>query len=407
MNLNMIESSKWFQEIVGEIKAELKKLNESGYNVIPALESEKKDLEEKQEGWLLSLSKRDLSHTLRSALEQKIEEATQGIQQIEYKIELLVAKQKIQDQIIDPGQILERLKNLDQVLQSGNASLVHIELAQHIDKIVCFPDKRVFLRACRLGALTEALPHLTEVLDTELTCMETKTNDGRIRPRRRARLKTEYDSTREDLESLAYWVSDPNRFEGLDDRWFEEIEFDVPHEKHWYQIYASEVFHRRQEANLPYAKLAKEFGVTSPTVRAAVLHYLDTHPDAKDNVKLQCGGKRPPKFDLSKIGPEARVLWESRWSKLKLAEKYGCSPPTIDKALEWSYAQDGLSMPTKEELEKAIATRARNLLDEGKSLEIISDIMDCSDVTVRRYLKKSFEAEGKTMPDLRRKSAGK
>ena len=404
MNLNNIENSKWFQEIVGEIKAELKKLNESGYNVIPALESEKKDLEEKQEGWLLSLSKRDLSHTLRNALEQKIEEATQAIQQIEFKIERLVAKQKIQDQVIDPKQILERLKNLDQVLQSGNASLVHIELAQHVDKIVCFPDKRVCLRACRLGALTEALPHLTEVLDTELTRSETNNNGGKVRPRRRARLKTEFDSTREDLESLAYWVSDPNRFEGLDDRWFESIEFQVPTETSWYQIHASDVFHRRQEKELSYAKLAKEFGVKPPTVRAAVDHYLDTHPDAKDNVKLQCGGKRPPKYDLSKIGPGARVLWESRWSKLKLAKKYGCSPPIIDKALEWSYAQDGLSMPTKVELQKAIATRARNLLDEKKSLEEISNIMDCSDVTVRRYLKMSFEAEGKTMPDLRRKS---
>ncbi|WP_339735848.1 hypothetical protein [uncultured Gimesia sp.] len=406
MNLNNIESLKWFQVIVGEIKAELIKLNESGYNVIPALESEKKDLEEKQEGWLLSLSRRDLSHTLRSVLEQKIEEATQASQQIEYKIERLVAKQTIQDQLIDPKQIVERLKNLDEVLQSGNASLVHMELAQHIDKIVCSPDKRVCLRACRLGALTEALPHLTDALDTQLTCSEAEMNDVKVKPRRRARLKTEYDSTREDLESLAYWVSDPNRFEGLDDRWFEEIEFQVPTETSWYQIHASDVFHRRQEAELPYAKLADEFGVTPPTARAAIEYYLDTHPEAKDNVKLQCGGKRPPKFDLSKIGPEARPLWESGWSKLKLAGEFGCSPPTIDKALEWSYAQDGLSMPTKAELQKAISVKARKLLDEGNSLEEISDVIDCSDVTARRYLKMSFEVEGKAMPDLRRKSSG-
>ncbi len=42
------------------------------------------------------------------------------------------------------------------------------------------------------------------------------------------------------------------------------------------------------------------------------------------------------------------------------------------------------------------------MLDEGHSLEEIAEMLAVSDVTARDFLKASFEAEGKPMPDLRR-----
>ncbi len=188
---------------------------------------------------------------------------------------------------------------------------------------------------------------------------------------------------------------------GLDDEWFEEYEFDVPEKLGWYQIHAEEVFLRRQETKFSYGKLAEEYGMTRPTIGNAINYYPKTHPEATDNVVLQCGGKRPPKFDLATFGDEARELWEAGWSKLKLAKKFGCSAPTIDKAMEWSYAKDGMSLPTKAQREILTTELARTLLDEGNTFNEISKNMGISDVTARRYLKMSFEAEGKTMPDLR------
>jgi hypothetical protein len=116
---------------------------------------------------------------------------------------------------------------------------------------------------------------------------------------------------------------------------------------------------------------------------------------------LPRGGKRPPKFDVAKFGAEARSLWVAGWSKLRLADKYGCSAPTIDKALQWAYAQEGLPLPTTKQLKQERISLARDLLDAGCSLEEIARRLNASDVTARQYLRESFAEEGKPMPDLR------
>ncbi|QDV52165.1 Sigma-70, region 4 [Gimesia fumaroli] len=411
MDIDSLTNSHWYPVILREIQQEMNKLLKDDSGREGSLLHEIECIADQKKGWMISLSDPKLPQSIRDEIHLDYQRAESRERDIKLQLERRQKREQYMSELLNPELVLESLNRLDDVLAGENATRGNLELSLHIDRIECFTDGHVKMKLCRLGPL----PHCIEFMKHNSSKPEGEEQsdmlDGppehQATPRRRAKLRVESIGPEgKELESAAAFATDPERFTGIGPEWFEEIEFDVPHEKHWYQIYASEVFHRRQEKELSYAKLAKEFDVTPPTVRAAVEYYLDTHPDAKDNVKLQCGGKRPPKYDLSKIGPEARVLWESRWSKLKLAEKYGCSPPTIDKALEWSYAQDGLSMPTKEELQKAIATRARKLLDEEKSLEEISDIMDCSDVTARRYLKMSFEAEGKTMPDLRRKSAG-
>ena len=143
------------------------------------------------------------------------------------------------------------------------------------------------------------------------------------------------------------------------------------------------------------------FGVSKPTIRAAIQCYLTEHPDAKDEVNLASGGARPVKFDIEKFADEARQLFENGWAKLKLAEKYGCSTPVIDKALALAYEQVGLPMPTREDRQNIKSAKARRMLDGGHSLDEIAEALKVSDVTARQYLKASFATEGKAMPDLR------
>tara|TARA_E500000305_G_scaffold78256_2_gene63903 strand:- start:478 stop:1716 length:1239 start_codon:yes stop_codon:yes gene_type:complete len=409
VDIDSLINSHWYPVILNEIQQEMDELLKNDSDRENSLLHEIERIADQKKGWMISLSDPNLPQSIRDEIHLDYQRAESRERDIKLQLERRQKREEYMTELLDPELVLESLNRLDEVLAGENATRGNLELSLHIDRIECFTDGHVTMRLCRLGPLPRCIEFMKHNSSNSEGKGQPDTFDGppvhQGTPRRRAKLRVESIGPEgKELESAAAFATDPERFTGIGPEWFEEIEFDVPHEKHWYQIYASEVFHRRQEKELSFAKLAKKFGVTPPTVRAAVEYYLETHPDAKDNVKLQCGGKRPPKFDLSKIGPEARVLWESRWSKLKLAKKYGCSPPTIDKALKWSYAQDGLSMPTKEELQKAIATRARKLLDEEKSLEEICDIMDCSDVTARRYLKMSFEAEGKTMPDLRRKS---
>ncbi|HAW29133.1 MAG TPA: hypothetical protein DCY03_13605 [Planctomycetaceae bacterium] len=410
MNIDSLINSQWYPVIKHEIQQELENMFKNDSGRVDSLLHELERISNQKKGWRISLADPNLPQSIRDEIHLDYQRAESRESDIQIQIERRQKREEYMAELLNPDLVVESLNRLDEVLAGENATRGNLELSLHIDRIECFRDGHVKMKMCRLGSLPQCLEFMKyNSIDSEGggDSATIDRQEHQATPRRRAKLRVESIGPEgKELDTAAAFAADPERFSGLGPEWFEEIKFDVPRDKHWYQIYAPEVFHRRQEAELPYAKLADEFDVTPPTARAAVEYYLETHPEAKDNVKLQCGGKRPPKFDLSKIGPEARPLWESGWSKLKLAGEFDCSPPTIDKALEWSYAQDGLSMPTKEELQKAISVKARKLLDEGNSLEEISEIMDCSDVTVRRYLKMSFEAEGKTMPDLRRKSSG-
>jgi hypothetical protein len=237
----------------------------------------------------------------------------------------------------------------------------------------------------------------------ELSAQDTNVTK-KAKPRRRARLRTDgLADQSEDMQAAVFLAADPNRFAGLDEKWFWLDEFHIPDRPTSWPVRNSEVvFKRRQEAKRSYSKLAVEFKVSTGTIRAAILHYLDTHSDVKDNVDLPRGGQRKRKFDVALFSAEARQLWEAGWPKEELAAKFGCSPPVIDKALAFEYEKEGSHLPTRHDRQNAKATQARRLFDEGGSLEAISRVMKVSDVSARRYLQASFAAENKKMPDLRK-----
>ncbi len=323
-------------------------------------------------------------------------------QEIGVELDMLAAGPECVDGALDVIAVIDRLRRLDEVLEGGNPSDINVELSRHIQSILVRPDRTVLMRTNRLGifeGVAEILAGDCAEIDVPgdaddwVDCFQ-------IRPRALSRRRTTGSS---ETSTLAKGDGLIEGRVNLPDKWIDETIFKMPERTSWAKEHAEEVFRRRQEAKLSYAKLAAEFGVTPPTARAAVKHHLATHPDASDQVNLPRGGQRPPKFDLSKFGHEARVLWEAGWSKLKLAEKFGCSPPTIDKALAWSYGQNGLVIPTQSDVKELQVARARAMFNEGDSLEVIAEILAVSDVTARKLLRASFAAEGKTMPDLRSK----
>jgi biotin operon repressor len=175
-------------------------------------------------------------------------------------------------------------------------------------------------------------------------------------------------------------------------------------EESWAVANSEAVFKRRQEGKLSLEQLSEEFGRSKPTLSAAIKTYLKDHPEEVDAVKLPVGGKRPKKFDLAAIGEKARTLWIAGWSKERLAAKFGCSAPTVHKAIAFVYARDGLTMPTRQETRSSRTTSARDLHNQGLSLDDIAATLNVSDVTARQLLRESYAAQGKPMPDLRRRS---
>ena len=329
-----------------------------------------------------------------------------GLQQeIEFELAERQGRRRLIDEPFNPEAVVVRLNRLADVLASDNATLGNLEISLHIDRIDCFQDGRILLRTCKLGLLGDTTSLL---VDTDAPAEPTAVVGGtsRVTPRRRARLRTEGGLHEGDeLKAAAYTAADPNRFLGLPERWFCIDEFQIPDRPaSWVAANSEAVFRRRQETKLSFAKLAIEFGVTPPTIRAAIDIYLAEHPGLADQVCLPRGGKRPKKFDLSLFADEARRLWQDEgWSKLGLAAKYGCSTPTIDKALAFAYQQDGLPIPKRENARDAKVAESAPMLDVGRSLDEIAKAIEVSDSTAREYLQRSFAAEGRAMPDRRRR----
>ena len=400
--VDKLQSLPWLPDLLEQVRIRLSELRKSPNDLRPALKQEHQQHKENAIGWSTSLANPNLAASVRSNLEDQWAAALQRTQEIENIISELESQSLQDERLVDEEEVLTRLECLADVLAAHNPTLGNLELSLHIDRIDCSPGGKVVMRTCKLGALTETIDLLSEVAKGN-----GNTHDSAaklVTPRRRGRPRLgDADENRGELRTLAEFATDPDRFAGLGDEWFWEDEFQIPARPlSWAAENADAVFQRRQEKRLSYAKLADEFDVTPPTARAAVLHYLAEHREARDEVNLRPGEKKP-KIDVTKFGTEARLLRESGWSKSSLAGKFACSEPVINRALAWAYEQDGLPMPTRDEKNAEKISQARKLLEAGHALGEIAKTMGVSTTTARAHLRASFAAEGKEMPDLRRR----
>ena len=402
MDVSDLQNTNWFSPLMNDVAQALDQRDTRLDDHRPALEQELRGLQEQVNGWSQTLATPNLSPELRAEILSYWEQAVVRRKKIESQLTDEQKNEEHTAEILDPHQVIDRLNRLDEVLASANPTLGNLELSLHIDRIDCFMDGRVAMRTCKLGIMPDCIPLLVKDAGHKVDSQGQEITP-RVKARRRARLRIDglVDDC-EDFKAAAYAAANPDRFANLPDDWFWLDEFRMPDSTPcWAEDNAEAVFMRRQESRLSHAQLAVEFGVTRPTIRAAIRRYEQTHPGAEDQVYLQRGGKRRPKFNLASFADEARSLWLEGWSMEKLAKKFGCSAPTIEKALAHAYRQDGQAMPTRQEIQQAKAAEARGLLESGRSLAQVAVTMKVSDVTIRRYLRISYANEGKPMPDLR------
>lgn len=395
----------WLPDLLQQVRDSLEIEHEGRQDQRPALEQELSQLNASAAGWSKSLGNRELAPALRTVIEADWAAALDRVAEIEALLAAENVDQEQAEALVEPDQVLCRLNKLASVLAQNSPTLGNLELSLHIDRIQCSADGEVTMRTCKLGSLPDGVAMLAE---SPQPAAGTDSGAGNSKPppkpRRRGRLRVdESDDDDEELEAARDFVTDPRRFAGLGDEWFWMDRFQVPDGPlSWVARNAEAVFQRRQEARLSFDKLGDEFGVSGPTARAATQHYLAEHPGAVDAVRLRPGGKRPPKFDVAEFAVEARQLWEAGWSKLRLASKYACSTSVIDRALAHAYAQSGSSMPERIDRNKNRVEHARRMLDTGMALAEIARTLNISTTTARDFLRRSFQAENKSMPDLRR-----
>jgi hypothetical protein len=160
-------------------------------------------------------------------------------------------------------------------------------------------------------------------------CMEEKTGIGT--PRRRARLRVdESEHGGVDLSDALYTAADPNRFAGLEERWFWTDVFQIPRRKSWAEENAVEVAAARA-AGLTMEKLAEQFGKTVPTIRAA----LRFAASVEESVR-QLPRKMPRRRWHEEHAREVAAKKADGLGTGALAAYFGKSDTTIRAALDYA-----------------------------------------------------------------------
>lgn len=390
----------WLGDLTSKVQKRVEQLASVGVEAIPALNNEFDRLEGLKLGWRLTLGDQNIPQSLRDDLIKDFDKCSNDQQEIKRQIDDINRAESSKLKLVQPVEVYQRLKQLEQVLTLESSTRVNSELSRYIESISCDRLGNIVLRLCKLGFAPEAIDTIAS-LEPE----SVDQNGTLIKPsRRRPRLRIDDGIDEEEDELLSELASNPDRFAGLGDEWFWEIKLKVPESKTWPEEHSEAVFKRRQEGRLSYTRLADEFGVSRPTIAATVRQHQKLHPDAVD-LKLRSGGKRGPKVDLDVFADEALALFNQKWSKVRLAKRFGYSTPVITKAINHAASKSGISVWSKDAAVEIQIAKCRQLLDQKVSINEIAQQLKISTTTVRKYLNKSYASEGSIKPDLRRKKA--
>ena len=271
MTATEVLKMRWFKELVSLVQTAASELTKWHDAQVPALVSEKADLERKIKGWSQSLADPDLPSRVRGHTVEQCDAALARIADIEWLIQNHEAETAELQEMVDPADVAERLDRLAGVLATTNPSAGSVELAHHVDRIDCYSDGRVVLRTCKLGALAGAVNFFSdEAMGATNGQPQAERSSPGIKPRRLTRRRLDSGGAPDsELKARAIWATDPRRFAKLDSRWFEERVFQVPKRLSWAEKNAPKVAARRKLGHTE-EQLAEHFGKTLPTIRASL-----------------------------------------------------------------------------------------------------------------------------------------
>jgi hypothetical protein len=285
-NVQELQGTDWFGPLVEQIKRELEARSADRLDKRPALVREREQLGQQLQGWSLSLSKPDLSPTVRARIESDVEATLRRLQEIESQLGDADALQRCAETILKPEPIMDRINRLAEVLDAQNASRTNLELSLHIDVIRCFQAGRVVVRTCKLGALAGSIELLARPEEASTSATAGNGEAIAAKPRRRAvRRVAAGGSDQAELQAAAHHAADVHRFAGLEPEWFWEDSFQLPRKTYWPEQHAAEVAAKKQETKWSLENLAKHFHKSVPTIRKALRRAQEIAAQQPDNDK--------------------------------------------------------------------------------------------------------------------------
>lgn len=334
--LERIGKNPDFRILMEDVKKELAVLDATAPDWESTLESDVAQLRSSCSGWYQSLAKPDLDPEVRSELEALVSQAKGRIAEISGELSARAAQRRSCESTLDSAEALQHLKELSSIMAGTNPSAVNVVLSQHIEGIYCDQSGKAIVRTCRLGALAGALELILETTPgAPTTNPDVSTKFVARRRARRDILGVIEDDDQAD--AAVDFAIDPDRFAGLDERWFHEDEFQVPRRRSWAETYAAEVAAFRLYSHSSMERTAKHFGKAVPTIREALRY-------ARDELGIDAFGKavsRPSLPNWAKANAREVAAFMTPGRTLKDAVvAFGKSEPTIRKALEFAKGLD-------------------------------------------------------------------
>jgi DNA invertase Pin-like site-specific DNA recombinase len=359
----------WFAPLIEQVGKDLAARRRSQPAQAQVMRSEVDQLNEKTNGWMISLGSPKLPATVRQQVTEQYERALARIAELESCLEMELAMERQFQTVLDPRRVLDGLGRLDEVLAAGNTTLLNLELAKHVERIDVYPNGRVMMRGTYLGVFeggVELLSAPTEDGDgspaaRRLAQEHSDDNPGsnvppcdrstvyapveprRLTPRRVDSLAAPDGIRRDALIDGAMRALDPKRFAGLSPALHWEEKFTIGAEPCWAVANAAAVLqHASEHPRLTWPERAKHFGVSIPTVRKALKL---GHKEAGTEFKPRTLAPRGVLEHREIADESARLYLDEKLTIRQIAKLKGVNQVTVSKALDHWYKRQGLDRP--------------------------------------------------------------
>ena len=260
----------WFADLVRQVDLALDRRNDTRPDRVAGQRRDIAALQTQLDGWMMSMGSRDIAESTRQDILAKYEAAKAAKTQKEQDLREDEAMGLHLKKILDPALVIDRLKYLETVMASTNASYVNVELSRHIGQIECFFDGRVIMSGTYLGVFEGAEELLAGTGDIPVEKTVAPSQFQRVVARRLGRRRY-YDPNDQPLGSTNQAGIDPGRFDGLGAAFVWDEALKLPERLSWAEVHAMEVWEfDQQHPDLRRDKLCAHFGKSRPTILKAL-----------------------------------------------------------------------------------------------------------------------------------------